>query len=368
MTRRPEVLLLLLSLLFCVLILELVFCSWQEEQKTYPAVYYHTEDERVKIMGYDDGFSSSADHDLRRVNPYSELSYGMNSDEDPALEGLDPLLVPHVVEMKLNEAGFRERSLSELVRCTGCEVTLVVGDSFGAGQGVRQKDRLTEVLENRLNTGSPSRRQLLVNFCMLGYNIRSIAETLERHLHSFPQVRRVIYLYNLNDAAHDARALEMSQSIDDFMHYRGNLLAESVDDSIISHSHAMRWILQRLARKRITDRTIEWYNYMYTDNFGWRATKKRLDQMRLQCEQEDSEFIIVLFPMLFELDDYPLRDAHVALETYAREAGIPFVDLLELFEGRDERDYWVHPRDHHPNHRAHAEAAGYLYETIDWQR
>jgi hypothetical protein len=56
-----------------------------------------------------------------------------------------------------------------------------------------------------------------------------------------------------------------------------------------------------------------------------------------------------------------------ASSNYSKAAGIPFIDLLEVFEGSDEEDYWVHPRDFHPNHQAHGEAAGFLFDRIDWQ-
>jgi len=365
--RKPDILLLVTSALCCALALELFFYLWQQGPRTYPAVMYLTEDPSTNVLCYDKEFRSTADWDLRQQNhPYRELRYEMNMDKDPQLEGLDPLHVPFAVELKMNEAGFRERDLSALANADSSEITLVIGDSFGAGQGVRLQDRMTEILERTLND-SLERHQLIVNLSKRGYNNKMVTQTLTQHLGTFPQARRVVYLYNLNDATLDARGVKLSQAIDDFMHLRVNLLAASVKGSIFSHSHAARWVLQRLARRKIASRTIEWYNHMYTDNPGWRKTKKRLDQMVRLCADHDSEFIIVLFPMFFDLKDYPLRAAHAAVGDYARAAGVDFVDLLELFEGRDERDYWVHPRDFHPNDRAHEEVARYLHETLNWE-
>ena len=366
MKRKAELLLLLSSVVCCALALELFFYLGHKEGKTYPAVMYLTDDPSTRVLCYDDEFRSAADWDLRQQNhPYGELRYKMNMDKDPALDGLDPRNVPFAVELRLNEAGFRERDLTALALADSSEVTLVIGDSFGAGQGVRLQDRLTEVLEQALND-SLEQPQLLVNLCKRGYNIKMVSQTLTHHIGSFPRVRRVIYLYNLNDAALDAHGFELSQAIDDFMHLRVNLLAASVEGSILGHSYAASWVLQRLARRRIASRTIEWYNYMYTDNDGWRVTMKRLDQMVRLSADHGADFIIVLFPMFIDLKDYPLVSAHAAVGEYARRAQVDFVDLLELFEGRSERDYWVHPRDFHPNDRAHAEVARYLHKTLDW--
>ena len=368
MKRKPEILLLVVSCLCCAIAIETLFYIAGKRQRTYPAVLYQSEEERTMVLCYDEQFLSKGDWDLRLDNPYSSLSYVMNTDQDPSLEGLDPLLVPHAVELKRNAVGFREREVGELNALGGGgEVTLVIGDSFGAGQGVRMADRLTEILEAKLNSPPRHQRHVVANFCMMGFNIRSVGETLAKHGDALGNLRRVVYLFNLNDPARDVKADSMSQSIDDFVHLRANLLAESVDVPVIGGTHVGRWVLERLARQRISHQTIDWYQYIYTDNAGWRETKRQLDQMKRRCERIGCEFIIVLFPLFYELADYPFAGAHEAMREYAQTAGISFIDLLDLFGGRDERSYWVHPRDFHPNHLAHREVAEYLYEKIGWE-
>ena len=362
MSRRPEVLLLAFSCLCCAIAVETFFYFLAQRQQTYPAVWYHTDDERTKLLCYDEGFLGVADWDLRLDHPYGTLRYAANTDEDSSLQDLDPRLVPHAVEFRVNEAGFRERPLAQVEAAT----TLVIGDSFGAGQGVRISDRLSERLEARLKPEGPN--HVIANFCMLGYNIRDISKTMGRHLDTFPNLQRVIYILTLNDPLGDARALEMYQVIDDLMHLRTNLLAESAAVPVLSRSHAARWMLERVARREISRTTVERYNYLFDDNVGWRRTRQLLDRMRDRCEQKGCEFIIVLFPLLFELADYPFKPAHEAVRAYARGAGIGFIDLLELFAGADERTYRVHPRDFHPNDRAHRKVAEYLYGEINWDR
>ena len=364
--RKPEIILLLFSCICCVVALELVFYIVGERQRTYPAVVYDTEDERTKLVCYDDEFLSTADWDLRRDRPYSRLRYAMNTDDDLSLQGLDPQLVPHAVEVKLNEVGFRDRSLAQLNADPEADVTLVIGDSFGVGQGVRVADRFTQILEAKLNLAS-AHDHVLANFCMMGFNIKKISETMAEHMRAFPRLRRVIYVFTLNDPVRDVRGQEMSQSIDDFMQLRTNLLSENVDLPVISRSHALRWVLERVARRQISRQTIEWYNYMYTDNAGWRKTMRTLDQMHRQSQQNGCEFILVLWPLLFDLEEYPFRKAHDTIRAYARARGMRFIDLLDLFAGRDEQTYWVHPRDFHPNHLAHKEVAESLFERIEWE-
>ena len=363
MNRKSRFLLLAASCLFCVLATEAFFYLLARQQRTYPAVWYHTGQERTRLLCYDEEFLGVADWDLRLEQPYPGLRYAANTDGDPSLAGLDPMRVPHAIEITVNEAGFRERPLQQFA--SAGRTTLVLGDSFGAGQGVRVGDRLTEVIEARLEAEGAG--HLLANFCMMGYNIRSVGETLGRHIDDFPNLGRVVYLFTLNDPVGDRRALEMYQAIDDLMHLRTNLLSERVDAFLVGRSHAAQWIGARIARQQVSERTVERYNYLFADNAGWRKTRELLGRMKRRCDRKGCEFVIVLFPLLYELADYPFISAHAAVRGFAQEAGIRFVDLLERFEGEDETGYWVHPRDFHPNHRAHRAAAEFLYEAIDWE-
>ena len=365
MSRKSRFLLLAASCLFCVLATEAFFYFLAKQQRTYPAVWYHTGEEHTRLLCYDSEFLGVADWDLRLEQPYPELAYAANTDGDPSLAGLDPLRVPHAIEVRVNGAGFRERPLQHFTSTRGSRTTLVLGDSFGAGQGVRVRDRLTELLETRLRAGGSDHQ--LANFCMMGFNIRSVSRTLNRYMDDFPGLERVVYLFTLNDPVGDRRALEMYQEIDDLMHLRTNLLSRRVDDFLVGRSHAAQWVGARIARKQISARTVERYNYLFGDNAGWKQTKDLLERMKRRCDRRGCEFVIVLFPLLYELAEYPFAAAHAAVREFAQEADIRFVDLLERFEGEDETGYWVHPRDFHPNHRAHRAAAEHLYDAIDWE-
>ncbi|MCY3762255.1 MAG: hypothetical protein OXH50_13475, partial [Gemmatimonadetes bacterium] len=178
MNRKSRFLLLAASCLFCVLATEAFFYFLAKQQRTYPAVWYRTGEEHTKLLCYDGEFLGVADWDLRLEQPYPELAYAANTDGDPSLAGLDPLRVPHAIEVRVNGAGFRERPLQHFTSTRGSRTTLVLGDSFGAGQGVRVRDRLTELLETRLRAGGSDHQ--LANFCMRGRSIRPVSRTLHR--------------------------------------------------------------------------------------------------------------------------------------------------------------------------------------------
>ena len=112
MIGRPQILLLVASFLLCAVATETTFYILTRSQHSYPAVWYHTEYDITKLLCYDDRFLGVADYDLRSERPFGELRYAANTDNDSSLQDLDPLFVPHAIQVTLNEAGFRERPLS----------------------------------------------------------------------------------------------------------------------------------------------------------------------------------------------------------------------------------------------------------------
>ena len=78
--------------------------------------------------------------------------------------------------------------------------------------------------------------------------------------------------------------------------------------------------------------------------------QKFLRDMATVCRARDIKFTVVVFPLFDQLANQPCKEIHDRLAACAAEEGI---DLLPLFAGRGEPDYWVHPRDFNPIPNAH---------------
>ena len=358
-----KLLLVVVSLAVTALAIEVSFWLLARSERIYPVVYYRTDDPNLDLWCYDEHFAGTPDWDLRRAHPYGKLTYLGNANNDSTLANLAPLKVPNAIEMRRNEDQLRERPMAEF-GAQNAKIILVIGDSFGFGQGVRVAERFSDVLEIRLNRERPAERYQLFNACVPGMNIKQIAKTMEHYIEYFARVERVVYSLTLNDPFRSGRLLEMERELADFMHLRSN--AEPARFLAGRNSYALRWFAARLERQQISRDTVEWYRQLYKDNLGWTLTRKLLGKMKKSCSDKGVKLSLVVFPVFYQLKAYPLTEVHETLEALAQHEGIHYVDLLAQFAGKDERDYWVHPTDFHPNSRAHREAGDFLYDAIPW--
>ena len=351
------------SVALSALIVEAFFSLFSGSERIYPLVYYQTEEPQVKLWCYDEHFEGIPDWDLRQDHPFGKLTYLGNAARDSSLADLAPLHVPNAIEVRLNPDQLRERPLAEF-GAPGAKIILVIGDSFGFGQGVRLEERFSNILETRLKQRRSGQNYRIFNACRPGMNIKRIAATMERYLDYFSQVERVVYSFTLNDPFRSGRLLAREKELGDFMHRRSR--ARAARFLAGRDSYALRWLNARLQQRQLARDTVEWYNELYSNYLGWKMTRELLTGMNKQCLTRGIEFSLVVFPVFYQLNAYPLAEVHETLRTLAQRNRIDYVDLLPLFAGKDERVYWVHPTDFHPNGWAHKEAADFLYGAISW--
>ncbi|GJM44628.1 MAG: hypothetical protein DHS20C21_14700 [Gemmatimonadota bacterium] len=264
------------------------------------------------------------------------------------------------VEFAINRLGLRGPEIS-VEKPRGTFRVLGLGDSFTFGEGVREEDTFLRRLERRFNEGQGgSPRFEFLNAACGGYNTADEVLYLERKwLALAPDV--VLIVFYLNDAYNHETIMEMGEDVGANLTQpsglaRWSLVWDHVQHRVATRRQAKR--IERFYRAPFFREPGEYLPYADAAKADWRRTRAGFRRAAEIAEEAGLGIGLVLFPMLYELDDdHPFTEVHRFVAAEAERLGIPVLDLLPAFRGRDAKDLWVHPGDHHPNERAHAIAA-----------
>lgn len=262
------------------------------------------------------------------------------------------------IPVKINSLGLRgPEATPEKPR--GTYRILGLGDSFTMGFGVRDEDTFLRRLERGLNEGAAGRYEVL-NAGVGGYNTYDEVVNLEfRWLKLAPDA--VLITFYLNDAYDDAALANQGQLLGIYFQ----------PDGLARYSYLADYVQHAWRVRSYRDEMREYYTrpffaaaeqYNFTVPAGrqldWPRCRSALARAVQLAEEHDFALGLAIFPELHELDgEYPFESVHRLVRRSCEELGIPTLDLLDAFRGRDERPLWVHPSDHHPNHEGHRIAA-----------
>lgn len=261
---------------------------------------------------------------------------------------------PRAVEAHINRYGLRGPALPR-EKAPGVFRILALGDSFTFGEGVADHEPFIAQLTDLLNESPAGPRFEAINAGVSGYNTRDEVLYLEhRWLGLDPDL--ILLTFYLNDAYDDARFGPL---------VRGGATGATVDRPLPEPGpvRVLEWAGNTWRRWRAGREIARIYRSQFSDNpeidgHDWTDSRNALARAALLARQRNIRLVLVLFPELHELDgDYPFENVHRRVREAAEELGIPVLDLLGAFRGRDATELWVHPTDHHPNARAHAIAA-----------
>jgi lysophospholipase L1-like esterase len=260
--------------------------------------------------------------------------------------------------VQMNGAGFRGRSFAE-IKPAGTFRIAAVGDSFTYGNGIRQDERYTEVLQRQL----PNQFEVL-NFGMAGANT-------PQHLHTVANIVLplkpdfVILQWYVNDVeGNDSTGRPTYHSLLPFHGLHGWLIDASAFYSVAN----MQWAQWQVAFG-MTPTYAEYLHKRLGDPNGADAVRDRTTLVSLieACRRQGVPIGIVLFPDTGATIDanYPFAYLHERVLETCREQNIQCLDLREDFAAiKDRQSLWANRLDHHPSGRANSIAAVKMLETF----
>jgi len=243
----------------------------------------------------------------------------------------------------VNSLGFRGPETTR-AKPEGVFRIVALGDSVLFGTGVRDQDVLASVLQRLLDT--EGRRSEVLNLGVFGYDTFEESVLFRRVALDFdPDLALFVFVLNDTNAV-GGRAFEAFN--------------ETGERSFLRRASVL-WdhVAARASRRSALAELVADYERGFAaDAPGWIRAQEALEKVRAAAEKRGLPVALVLFPLLWELDeDHPFAAIHAQVAATARALGFHVLDLLPAFIGQDGTALWVHPANQHPNERAHALAA-----------
>jgi len=264
------------------------------------------------------------------------------------------------IPVSTNSLGLRD-SEPVMPKPPGTFRIVALGDSFTMALGARVEDGYIEVLERMLNDAADKHFTVdVVNCGVGGYNtrqelafLRSIGVKLDPDL--------VLLGFQVNDITEQAPLC-----LDDFGLLRrcdSADLGEHRYDALVYNPARDRtlaeWMLEESQLIRfIAGRKIHGQTNVLRAAAGGRDRKEAAEallEMRDYLAERQLPFFVGLFPLIEDLTTKdPDAETLAWMQQFCRNQQIPHIALDAAIAGIPVRELWVHPRDHHPNARAHA--------------
>jgi len=230
----------------------------------------------------------------------------------------------------------------------------MIGDSICFGYRVAQDEAASAHLERLLamTVAESGPRYEVLNFGVTGYNFAQIMENLHARVARFsPDL--VIYLYCINDP--QDYSTEMTKLLATLTEAQKDhvRLATRRDASWLHRSRLYmvgRYFLQsrtkaggRVSKRRIRMRDdpqfaaldhgtyVEYYRGLHADPESWGPVNRGLKSLAAWSQESGVPVHICLYPVLKELDPYPLAELHTELAERFDACGFSNLDVTEHF-------------------------------------
>jgi hypothetical protein len=258
---------------------------------------------------------------------------------------------PFAVEFRYNSLGFRGAEVP--AKRSGVRRVVIVGDSFTEGQGVREGETCSKVLEDRLRADEPEQWEV-VNCGQRATDFPALNQVFGRAMSLDPDI--VVYAMVPNDPERSAEFESRQSYLNDWIIDRRRMLLNRPDFELGFFDLRIRALLEDRVESFLVGReTTRWYKDMYGEpnREGWSRTRGYVRAMRDAARAKKAAFVLMSWPLLLGLDSvYPFEDVAEAIARMCAEEGIRQHDLLSVLRGKPPSSLWVHPVDMHPNHLA----------------
>ena len=251
------------------------------------------------------------------------------------------------VPVGINSIGLRNREIGLVA--AGTTRVMMLGDSLTFGWGVKEEDTPSRLLETVLNGGSQGAPKYeVINTGVGNYNTQmEVTYFMTKGIELKPDV--VVLNYFINDAEPTPRRHEVGWG----EYSQAYVVLASAVDKI------SRIFLGRADWKA-------YYRGLYEDDQpGWTEGQDAMRRLISFCREHGIKLVLVNYPELHEVKQYPFPEVTGAVEKIAESEGVPFLDLRPSVEDLVPETLWVSPSDAHPNRIANERFAAAIAGTLE---
>lgn len=271
---------------------------------------------------------SGTEHPRGGLTPGLRVKQGYDRPRWDYFDAQGCILVEH------NSLGFRDEEFP-VQKPPGEFRVLAIGDSFTYGSGVLMQDAWPKALQRDLAVGGRNVRVINCGFAA-GYSPATYDAWVQSDgLLLSPDL--VVIGFCLNDMGNGNDVPMLGYQGVSTCGYRVALV-----DQIAT------W----LENRRLREHPLDFAEVVKQHPEAWNATQQGLRNLQKMLADRHVPLVVAVIPMMSQLAmvPNPYQGLHDAIGAFCRDQGIPCVDLLAPFVGKNEMDIWVHPTDQHPNH------------------
>ena len=194
---------------------------------------------------------------------------------------------------------------------------LILGSSVAMGWGVERE----KVFSNRLNkiSSEKSKKWIFINGGIGNYNTERYVNNYFENWEDFNFTDIIIHFF-VNDTE----------------------IIKPANVNFFTNNFHLGVVVWKLVNSYISkfspEKIEQYYLSRYQDNYeGFKNAKRELLRLKTHCNKKSINCHIILMPDIHKLNPYKLKFINIKMEKVAKEFNYNFYDLLETFEGKDEK-------------------------------
>jgi lysophospholipase L1-like esterase len=252
-----------------------------------------------------------------------------------------------IIRYTLNKFGARSNT-SNLINNKNNIIFL--GDSLTYGFGLRNEDTYPYLLQQQLKQNHIECES--INFAKPAFNtIKNLA--LYKELYKKIPHNLLIYGLHLNDLIN----FPTSKIINEINH---SYNPESRPLSAL-YRYIMKLIETKKQRKKNVEDILKQGSLEYSQ---FRDNIEAIRKIKIYADEIGVPFIVVILPVLIDLENYPLQSIHETLYEIFKNEKIDYLDVTTAFINFKDKNLWILPYDQHPNEIATRIIAKVIYRKI----